>query len=55
MKGIRLNDKYGVVRNKIFVTVLKTGDYLSSMSLSILPAICIQIAAYDAAHTSLRL
>jgi hypothetical protein len=53
MKGNRLNGKYRVARNKNFVTVLKTGGYLSSMSLSILPAVCIQVAAYDGAHTSI--
>ena len=55
MKGNRLNCKYRAAGNKIFVTVPKTGGYLSSMSLSILPAVCIQVAAYDGAHTSLSL
>lgn len=55
MKGNRLNCKYRVALHKSFVTILKTGDNLRSMSLSILPAVCIQVAAYDGAHTSLSL
>jgi hypothetical protein len=55
VKGNRLSGKYRVARNKIFVTVLKTGGYLSSTSLRILPPVCIQVAAYDGAHTSLSL